>query len=88
VSDDVPFARSNPDAPVSGSAVVLHVRFEPASLWTVSTERGASPLSSHPDVSAAIDAARAYADRHGGGDIVVHDRYRRVRSVGRRPAVS
>ncbi len=59
----------------------LHVRAASRGGWlVVDDERADAPLSEHGDAGAAVRAARDELRARGdGGQVLVHDRYNRVR---------
>lgn len=66
---------------VTSDTPTLHVRAASRGGWLVVDEdRQASPLSEHSDATAAERAARDELRARGGsGEVLVHDRYNRVR---------
>lgn len=67
------------DVPTESST--LHVRAASRGAWLVVDEdRAATPLSEHLEATAAVRAARdVLRSRGGAGEVLVHDRYNRVR---------
>lgn len=57
---------------------LLHVFPGRRGAWIVVESDTDAPLSEHHDASAALRAATARAERRGGGDVLVHDRYHHV----------
>jgi hypothetical protein len=66
---------------VTTESPTLHVRAASRGGWLVVDEdRDAAPLSEHPDATTALRAARdELLARGGDGEVLVHDRYHRVR---------
>jgi hypothetical protein len=67
---------------VPSETPTLHVRAASRGGWLVVDEdrQEAAPLSEHPDATAAERAARDELRARGGdGEVLVHDRYNRVR---------
>jgi hypothetical protein len=66
---------------VPSESPTLHVRAASRGGWLVVDEdRETSTLSEHPDATAAERAARDELRARGGdGEVLVHDRYHRVR---------
>jgi hypothetical protein len=64
---------------VTTATPTLHVVAASRGGWLVVDEDRA-PLSEHSDASAAVRAAGAELRARDGGELVVHDRYHRVRA--------
>jgi hypothetical protein len=66
---------------VPSETPTLHVRAASRGGWLVVDEdRDATPISEHLDATAALRAARDELRARGGnGEVLVHDRYNRVR---------
>jgi hypothetical protein len=67
---------------VTSESPTLHVRAATRGGWLVVDEDldATAPLSEHADVTAALRAARDELRARGGdGEVLVHDRYHRVR---------
>jgi hypothetical protein len=66
---------------VTSESPTLHVRAASRGGWLVLDEdRDTAPLSEHLDATAALRAARDELRARGGdGEVLVHDRYHRVR---------
>jgi hypothetical protein len=60
-------------------SALLHVAPGRHGDWVVSDDKTPEPLSAHRDATAALRAATARAERAGGGEVLVHDRYHHVR---------
>jgi hypothetical protein len=74
------------DHPSMTSAPPLHVVPHRLGSWRVQREGDPRPLSEHTSETAAERAAARLAARAGRREIVVHDRYGRVRrATARRP---
>ena len=67
---------------------VIHVRCTDTGTWTVHPEGEAEPISTHDSETEAEMAACEHAEHHGGGHIVVRDRYRRMHVVPAQDSVS
>jgi hypothetical protein len=63
------------------TAHLIHVRYSDRGMWVVQPDDRTDPISEHWSETAAERAALAQADRDDC-DVVVHDRYARVRFVG------
>jgi hypothetical protein len=66
------------------SAYLIHVRYSATGKWVVQPEDRGEPISEHWNETAAERAAVAHAADCDDCDVVVHDRYARVRFVKRR----
>jgi hypothetical protein len=67
---------------VTSESPTLHVRAASRGGWLVVDEDhdAAAPLSEHPDATAALRAGLEELRARGGdGEVLVHDRYHRVR---------
>jgi hypothetical protein len=60
------------------SSALLHVAPGRHGDWVVTDDETREPLSEHTDATAALRAATARAERAGGGEVLVHDRYHHV----------
>ena len=58
---------------------VIHVRCTDTGTWLVHPEDAEEPVSLHGTETEAERAARKHAEDHGGGPVVIHDRYARTR---------
>lgn len=62
----------------------VFVRYGADRSWEVYTDDSGEPISTHATEGEAERAATRYARTIGGGNVVIHDRYCRVRVRGRR----
>ena len=69
------------DGPDMAGTRVIHVRCTDTGTWTVHPEGYEEPISTHSSETEAERAAHDHAAAHGGGHIVVRDRYRRTHVV-------
>jgi hypothetical protein len=65
-------------AEVVMTAPVIHVKCTDTGNWLVHPEDCDEPISEHPNETLAELAALEHAAARGNGEVVVHDRYRRV----------
>lgn len=65
------------------TAALIHVRYSDNGRWVVELDDRTDPISEHWSETAAERAAIAHAACRDDCDVVVHDRYARVRFVGR-----
>lgn len=59
----------------------IHVRCTDTGTWTVHPDDRVRPTSAHASETDAEAAARRHLEQHGGGAIMVHDRYRRTHVI-------
>jgi hypothetical protein len=65
---------------VPSESPTLHVRASRGGWLVLDEDRDAAPLSEHLEATAALRAAREELRARGGdGQVLVHDRYNRVR---------
>ena len=65
------------------SGQLIHVRYSDTGKWVVHPEGRRDPISEHLSETAAEQAAIEHAADRPDSDVVVHDRYARVRFVSR-----
>ena len=65
------------------SAHLIHVRYSDKGSWVVQPDDRSDPISEHGSETAAERAAIEHASGRDDCDVVVHDRYARVRFVSR-----
>jgi hypothetical protein len=63
------------------SSATIHIEPSRAGSWLVRREADAEPLSEHLTATDAEAAARVAARRFSTQNVLLHDRYRRVREI-------
>jgi hypothetical protein len=73
---------------MASTTPILHVRTGEGGSWLVEFDASGAleRLSTHSDATAALRAATTWAREHGGGEVLIHDRYERVRTRRLAPA--